>query len=149
MPRKYVVRLDAVQRDRLDRLVHSGRHAARELIRARVLLKADEASEDQEIAEAVETSVRTVERVRKQFCLEGLDAALHAKPQPPRPDKRKIDGVAEAKLIALACSEAPTGHDHWTLQLLADRMVRLRYVDHAVSYQTVRRVLKKTRPSRG
>jgi len=149
MPKKHAVRLTAAQREQLDRLVRSGRHAARELIHARVLLKADEGDTDQEIAEAVETSVRTVERVRRRFCCDGTEAALRPKPQPPRPDKRKVDGAAEAKLIALACSRAPAGHDHWTLRLLAGRMVELKYVDGGVSYQTVRRVLKKTRSSRG
>jgi transposase len=149
MPKKYVVRLSVAQRDQLRRLTRGGRHAARELTHARVLLKADEGQEDREIAEGVDTSVRTVERVRKQFCREGLDAALHPKPQPPRPGKRRIDGEAEAKLVTLACSTPPDGRERWTLELLADRMVRLKFVDGPVSGQTVRRVLKKTRSSRG
>ena len=149
MPKKYVIRLSAAQRDQLGQLTRGGRHAARELIHARVLLKADEGQEDQEIAEGVDTSVRTVERVRRQFCCEGLDAALRPKPQPPRPDKRRIDGEAEAKLVTLACSAPPDGRERWTLELLADRMVRLKFVDGPVSGQPVRRVLKKTRSSRG
>jgi transposase len=119
------------------------------LTRARVLLKADEGKTDEQIADAVDTSLGTAERVRKRFCTGGLDAALSDRPQPPRPQKRKIDGEAEARLVTLACSTPPDGRERWTLELLADRMVRLRYVDGAVSGQTVRRVLKKTRSNRG
>ena len=149
MPKKYVVRLTAGQRGQLRSMVRTGRESARKLTRARVLLKADEGEPDREIADAVDTSIGTVERSRKRFCEGGLDAALSDRPQPPRPQKRKIDGEAEARLVTLACSTPPDGRERWTLDLLADRMVRLRYVDGAVSGQTVRRVLKKTRSSRG
>ena len=149
MPKKYVVELTTGQHDHLRSLVRSGRESARTLTRARVLLKADEGEADDEIADAVDTSRGTVERVRKRFCTVGLDAALTDRPQPPRPHKRKIDGEAEARLVTLACSTPPDGREAWTLDLLADRMVRLRYVEGPVSGQTVRRVLKKTRSSRG
>jgi transposase len=119
------------------------------LARARVLLKCDDGLADEEVADEVGVSVGTVERVRKRFCGGGLEAALPDRPQPPRPAKRRIDGVAEAKLVTLACSAAPDGRDRWTLELLADAMVRLKYVDGPVSGQTVRRVLKKTRSSPG
>jgi transposase len=148
MSRKYVVQLNDAQRLQLSRMLRRGRESAWKLMRARVLLKADEGQTDEEVAEAVEVSTRSVARVRRRFCDGGIDTALRSRPQPPRPGKRKIDGENEAKLIAIACSAAPPGHDHWTLQLLADRMVRLKYVDE-VSPQTVRRVLKKTRSSRG
>jgi transposase len=149
MPKKYVVKLTAGERERVRSMVHSGRESARVLTRARVLLKCDEGCTDEEAADAVDTSPGTVERVRKRLCTGGLDAALADRRQPPRPQKRKIDGEAEARLVTLACSTPPDGRESWTLQLLADRMVRLKYVDGTVSGQTVRRVLKKTRSSRG
>jgi transposase len=149
MPKKYVVKLTAAERERVRSMVRSGRESARVLTRARVLLKCDGGCTDEEAAEAVDTSLGTLERVRKRFCTGGLDAALSDRPQPPRPHKRKIDGEAEARLVSLACSTPPDGRGSWTLELLADRMVRLRYVEGPVSGQTVRRVLKKTRSSRG
>ena len=151
MPRKlYVVRLNRTQRRELEGMIRSGREAARKLARARVLLKCDDGCTDGEVAEAVGLSRVTVERVRERFCRGGgMAGALSDRPQPPRPAKRKIDGEAEAKLVALACSTPPDGREHWTLELLADRMVKLRYVQGTVSGQTVRRVLKKTRSSRG
>ena len=149
MAKKYVVKLKGRERQELERRVRAGRESARVLARARVLLKCDDGLADEEVVEAVGVSVGTVERVRKRFCTGGLDAALSDRPQPPRPHKRKIDGAAEARLVTLACSTPPDGRESWTLELLADAMVRLRYVDGAVSGQTVRRVLKKTRSSRG
>ena len=149
MPKRYVVKLTAGQREGLRSMVRSGRESARVLTRARVLLKCGEGRTDEEAADAVDTSLGTVERVRKRFCVGGLDAALTDRPQPPRPRKRRIDGEAEARLVTLACSTPPDGRESWTLELLAERMVRLRYVDGTVSGQTVRRVLKKTRSSRG
>src|ERR1043165_3419062 len=136
MCKKYDVHLNDEQRLRLGRMVRRGRESAWTLMRARMLLKTDQGETDDEVAEAVEVSTRSVARVRRRFCVGGLETALHSRPQPSRPDKRKIDGENEAKLIAIACSAAPPGHDHWTLQLLADRMVRLKYVDE-VSPQTV------------
>ena len=149
MAKKYVVKLKGRERRELERRVRAGRESARVLARARVLLKCDDGLADEEAAEAVGVSVGTVERVRKRFCAGGLRQALPDRPQPPRPTKRRIDGEAEAKLVTLACSTPPDGRESWTLELLADAMVRLRYVNGTVSGQTVRRVLKKTRPSRG
>ena len=150
MPRKlYVVELTPPQRRALERTVRSGRDSARRLARARVLLKCDEGCGDGEVVEAVGVSRATVERVRARFCAGGVDGALSDRPQPVRPQARKIDGAAEARLVALACSAPPDGREHWTLELLAERMVRLRYVEGTVSGQTVRRVLKKTSLSRG
>lgn len=151
MAKKYVVKLKGHERLELERMLGSGRESARTLARARVLLKCDEGCTDEEVVEAVGVSRGTVERSRKRFCTGGggLDAALSDRPQPPRPHKRKIDGAAEARLVTLACSTPPDGRESWTLQLLADRMVKLKYVDGAVSDETVRRVLKKTRSSRG
>ena len=148
MAKKYTVCLDEGQRARLRRMVSTGKGPAREQAHARVLLKADEGLSDEEVVEAVEVSARTVERVRRLFATAGMEAALKRRPQPPRPAKRKLDGEAEAKLVMLACSKSPDGHEHWTLDLLADRMVKLNYVP-AVSRDTVGRALKKTRSSRG
>jgi len=151
--KKYLVTLTPEERQQLSRLTSSGKAAALVLTRVRILLKADQASggpawEDAKIAEALDCGHRTVERVRQRFVEDGLDAALQRKQQdrPSRP--RKLDGRAEARLIALACSQPPDGRKAWTLQLLADRLVELRVVD-SVCDETVRRVLKKTRSSRG
>ena len=114
MRKKYEVWLDDGQRAELERLVRSGASPARKLLHARVLLRVDEGEADQEVAESVEVSVRTVERVRRRFAEGGLGAALDRRPQPPRPAKRKLDGDAEAHLVALACSTAPDGRGHWT-----------------------------------
>jgi hypothetical protein len=147
----YGVKLSVAQRQELTGLVHSGVAPARKLMHARILLKADqrdEAWEDQAIAEALEVSSATVGRVRKRFAQAGLADALAHRSQPPRPEKKCLDGAGEAHLVTLACSTPPTGQDHWTMELLADQMVRLRYAG-AVSRETVRRTLKKTRSSRG
>jgi transposase len=149
MLKKYVVKLKARERLELEQFIRRGRHSARELTRAKVLLAVDrDTSTDEEAAEEAGVSVGTVERTRKRFCREGVQATLEGHPQPPRPEKRRIDGEAEAKLITLACSSPPDGRESWTLDLLADRMVQLKYVS-GVSGQTVRRVLKKTRSNLG
>jgi transposase len=150
MPKKHVVKLKARERLELERFARRGRHSVRELARARILLAVDrDACTDEEAAEGAGVSVGTVERTRKRFCVEGMPAAVGGRPQPPRPGKRRIDGEAEARLVTLACSTPPDGRERWTLELLADRMVRLKYVEGTVSGQTVRRVLKKTRSNRG
>ena len=129
-------------------MITSGKAAAQKLAHARILLKADAAPDgpgwtDEPIAEAVEVSVATVERVRRRFVEQGLEAALVRKPQ-DRPSRLpKLDGRAEAHLVALACSKPPGGRDEWTMQLLADRLVELRVVD-SISDETVRRTLQKT-----
>jgi len=148
MPKIYVVELTGEQRQGLERMVNCGRESARKITRARILLKADEGEADEEIAQALGVGLATVGRVRRRFAEGGPGAAVERRPQPPRPEKRKLDGEAEAKLVMLACSRAPDGHGHWTLDLLADRMVKLNYAP-AVSRDTVARALKKTRPSRG
>ena len=149
MAKKHAVVLTDEQRLELERLVNTGRESARKITRARVLLKAADGQTDEAIAAALGVSVGTAERVRRRFAAGGgLDAAVERRPQPPRPAKRVPDGAAEAKLTMLACSTPPDGHDHWTLDLLADRMVRLNYVP-AVSRDTVGRHLKKACSSRG
>lgn len=149
---KFVVHLAAGQRTELERMIAAGRHAAADLVHARILLKADQADggpawDDRRIAEALECSAGTVAWVRKRFSLGGLDAAVHRK-KPTGRQYRKLDGEQEARLVALACSEPPGGKARWTLKMLADRLVELEVVD-AVSDETVRRALKKTRSSRG
>jgi transposase len=143
MPMKHVVGLTVEQRESLERLVNSGRESARKITRARVLLKADDGEADEAIADALDVGRATVERVRRRFATAGLHAAVDRRPQPARPDKRVLDGAAEARLITLACSTPPEGHGRWTLDLLADRMVKLNVVP-AVSRDTVGRCLKKT-----
>jgi transposase len=148
MPKKYQVALTPEQRDALTAVTRSGTHPARKVIRARVLLKADEGLDDAAVATACDCSRTTVEQVRRRFAADGL-AAVDRRPQPPRPGKRSLDGAAEARLTALACSAPPDGRSSWSMQLLADRMVELRYIEEPVSDETVRRAVKKTRSSRG
>lgn len=149
MNKKYRVRLTNEEREHLEKLVRKGKTHARKLLYARILLKADEDGPaswtEEQIADAFEVSVATVARERRRYCEEGLEVALLPK-KPGRPRRRVLDGRAEAHLIALACSNPPQGRDHWPLRLLADRMVELGYVG-SISYETVRRTLKKTNSS--
>jgi transposase len=153
MQKKYVVTLTAEERAELSELIAVGKGAARKLAHARILLKADAAEGgpawgDAEIAEACEVGRTTVERVRRRFVEQGLDAALVRKKSCRPPRERKIDGRAEAHLVLLACSQAPEGRKEWTMQLLADRMVELGFCA-SLSDETVRKTLKKTTSSRG
>lgn len=150
---RYKVTLTAEERQQLEKLVSSGKGAARKLAHARILLLADEGDQgpgrtNAAIVAALGVGERTVERVRKRFVTESFEAALQPRPQPPRPDKVKIKGPVEKQLIQLACSDPPTGRCRWTLQLLADRLVVLNCVDD-VSTETVRQALKKTTSSPG
>ena len=147
MKKKYIVTLTEPERQMLEAMLSRGKAAARKLVHARLLLKADAspggpAWNDEQIAEGLEIGRATVERVRREFVEEGLEAALERR-KPRRQYERTLDGDGEAHLIALACQKPPEGRARWTLRLLADRMVQLAYVDQ-VSYQTVRRALKKT-----
>jgi transposase len=147
MKKKYPVILSDTEREHLKNLIATGTAPARKLTHARILLKADQGSEgpgwvDEQVAEAVEVSQPTVSRVRKHYVEKGLEAALNRRP-PNRHYHRKLDGEQEARLVALACSEPPEGQARWSLRLLADKMVELEVVDD-ISYQTVRRTLKKT-----
>jgi len=146
MPKKkYVVTLDAEERERLAHLLQRGTHATRHVTRARILLKAAAGWEDRAIAEALSVGRATVERTRQRFVEEGLGALAER----PRPGTLpKLDAKAEARLIAEACSAAPEGRQRWTLHLLADRVVALGLAT-AYSYESVRRVLKKRSSSRG
>jgi hypothetical protein len=146
--KKYIVRLSREERETLTRLVRGGKAAARKITRARMLLKADAGTDgpgwtDQRIAETLEVGVRTVENLRRRCVEEGLEASVADRPRPDRPWQRKLDGVGEAKLIALSCSGPPSGRTRWTLELLGDALVALGVTD-SISYETVRRTLKKT-----
>ena len=146
--KKYVVKLSAEERDRLDAAIRSGKHPAQRLMKARILLKADAgeagaAWSDSRIAEALDTSLATIARTRRQLVEEGFDAVLTRKHSPASARPRIFDGAAEAKLIALACSEPPAGRARWTLSLLEDKVVELNIVARA-SDNTISRTLKKT-----
>jgi transposase len=152
MGTKYLVKLTTEEREQLERMVRTGKRAAATLTHARILLKADAGCgtgpwENERIAEAVETSVATVHRVRQAFVEEGLEAALYRQ-KPTGRQYRKLDGEGEARLVALACSTPPVGRTRWTMQLLADKLVELKIVD-TISDDTVHRTLKKTTLSRG
>jgi len=146
MQKQYVVELTTEERQQLEQLVKSGKAAARKLTHARILLKADSSPHnpgwtDVQVSNALEVHRTTVERVRKLFVLEGLEAALNRR-YPKREYQRKIDGYKEAHLIALSCGAPPEGRTRWTLRLLADQMVELDLVE-SLSHETVRQVLKK------
>ncbi len=150
--KKYVVKLGAEERERLNALIQKGKAPVRQVLKARILLKADasEAGEgwsDQRIAEALDTSTDTVARTRQHLVEGGVDAALSRQHSPNSARKRIFDGAAEAKLIALACSDPPKGRSRWTLKLLESAVVELNIVDRA-SDNTIGRTLKKTRSSR-
>jgi transposase len=151
--KRYNVTLTAEERQQLSSLIATGKGAARKLAHARALLHADTAPggpawADERIAEAVAVGRATVERIRQRFVEQGLEAALVRKKQGRPGRQRKLDGRAEARLIALACSAPPEGRKEWTMKLLADRLVELEVVG-SVCDETVRRALKKTRSSRG
>lgn len=144
--KKYIVELSSQEREELTTLVNKGKAAAYKRKHAEVLLKADQSSEgpgwsDKRISEAFDVGTRTVERIRQRLVEKGLQAAIERAKQLNRKAK-KLDGDQEAYLVTLACQEPPTGRARWTLRLLADQMVALDYVDE-LSYETVRRVLKK------
>jgi transposase len=142
MPKKlYLVNLSDAERQTLAEMTRKGTIKARQFKRAMILLKADEGLSDPQIMAAVNVSRPTVERTRKRFVEGGLERALNEDPRPGQ--MRKLDGRGEAVLIAEACGPAPAGHDKWTLRLLAGRLVQLSVVEN-ISYETVRRTLKKT-----
>jgi hypothetical protein len=147
--KKYVVKLDEAERDRLQSLICKGKSPAKRLLKARILLKADaselgEGWSDGRIVEALDTNISMVTRVRQQFVEEGLEAVLSRK-QRESPARTPIfDGEKQARLTALACSTPPEGRARWTLRLLEDKVVELGIVERA-SDNTIGRVLKKTR----
>lgn len=149
---KYIVKLSEEEREKLTTLIRAGKHRAGQLVRARILLKADtsaagDAWSDSQIARALDTSVNTVARIRQQLVEEGFEAVLTRKHSPASARKRIFDGAREARLIALACSEPPKGRVRWTLSLLETAVVELNIVDRA-SDNTIGRTLKKILSSR-
>jgi hypothetical protein len=148
MSKRYVVRLTSEERRRLQHLVGAGKAAARKMLHAHVLLQADEGPDgpgwhDTQISAALSVHPNTVAGIRERFVEQGLEAALNRKKQ-DRPSRApKLDGRGEARLLAERCGPPPQGYKRWTLQLLADRLVTLQVVDR-ISYETVRRTLKKT-----
>ncbi len=146
MRKKYVVRLSDDERSQLRALLRKGTVSARTLTRAHVLLLADEGQTDEQIAANIHVGTTTVERLRRRYTTDGLQATLHERPRPG--STPKLDGKQEALLVVLACSEPPEDRTSWTMQLLADRLVAIGAVD-TISDETVRRVLKKTFLSHG
>ena len=143
---KYAVQLTQEERNQLEHMVRAGRGSARVINRARILLKTGEGWPAPKVAQALDVCQGTVFNVKRRFAEGGLEGVLKDRPQARR--YRKLDDRAEAHLIALACSPAPEGHDHWELRLLAERMVELGVVE-SLSHETVRLHLKKTCSSPG
>jgi len=149
----YKVTLTKEERDQLTEMTRTGTHAARKIIHALILLNVDRGSYNTEkqinedICKVLKIGMRTIDRVKKRFVEEGFDAALKMAPTSRVYDKL-VDGDMEAHLIALACGEPPKGYARWSLRLLADKLVELRYAED-ISYETVRRTLKKTNLSLG
>lgn len=150
---KYIVTLEAAERQELEGIVSKGTHAAAKLINALILLNCDASSggenrrSSEEIAEVLHISARKIDRIKRRFVEEGFEIALGRKAS-TRQYERKIDGDVEAHLVALSCTQPPPGFSQWSLRLLADKAVELEYVE-AISYETVRRALKKTNSSLG
>ena len=150
--KRYIIDLTHEERERLLAFISKGKAPARALLKARILLKADagapgEGWTDGRIAEALETNITMIERVRARFVTEGLEAALARKKRQTPPIEPIFDGEAQAELIALACSEPPEGYAHWSIRLLAEKAVERKIVEKA-HFNTVGRALKKTLSSR-
>lgn len=151
--KKYIVELSTDERKYLQSIVRKGKDSARKIQHAQILLKTDSGPQgphwtDAAISRAFSVNTRTVERIRKRLVEHGLEDALIRRRSPSRPDKRKFDGDAEARLFALACSAPPEGHKRWTIELLTDKVVALNIVD-SVGRETVRTTLKKIKLNRG
>lgn len=142
MAKKYIVDLNEAELSQLQSLTKTGKHKARTITRANILLMASESYPDKAIASTLRVNVSTVERTREKFVVGGIEYAIEDRPHPPKP--RKLDGKQEAFLVATACSTAPSGRTRWTMQLLADQLISLGIVD-SISDETVRQTLKKTR----
>ncbi len=151
--KKHIIELSQQQRQALEDLISHGVERARKIMHAHVLLKTDSGPwgpgwSDQQIQEAFGVGEATIWRIRRRFVEHGLEDALSRRPQPERPEKRKINGEQEAHLIALTCSQAPGGHKRWTMRLLAEKMVALGYSE-PISHKTVWMTLKKMNLSPG
>ncbi len=146
--KKYVVELSRNEREHLDALISKGKSSAKAILKAHILLKADQGPlgpgwTDDRIIEALDSNASMVTRVRRQLVEEGLEAVLARKKRLTPPIQPIFDGEAQARLIALACSEPPAGHARWSIRLLADKVVELEIVE-AAHFNTVGRALKKT-----
>jgi len=151
--KKYTVQLEEEQRRLIESMLSGGKESARSQTHARILLKTDQGAQgpgwtNQQIAQALDRGTATVERVRRRFVEGGLLHALLRCPQPERPEKRKMDGELEARLVTLACSQAEGGRERWTMRMLADTLVQLGDVDQ-ISHQTVWVTLKTTHSNPG
>ncbi len=149
---KYRVTLSQQERTELLTITKGGIHTAKKVIHALILLNCDEGEfsdkvNNDEVSKVLKIGMRTIDRVKKKFVEEGFEAALENRPT-TREYKRKADGEVEAHLVALSCSKPPEGFSRWSLRLLADKMVELEYAD-GISYETIRRVLKKTNYGHG
>jgi len=147
MSEKYAVSLNGDELTQIENLLHKGKISARRLKRANILRFADEGYTDAEIQDLTHASIPTIERVRARFVRGGLSWALAEAPRSGTP--AKLDGKQEAFLVALACTTPPTGHECWTMQLLADRLLQLQAIEKEISDETIRRTLKKTNSSHG
>jgi len=137
-----IVKLTDEQKEQLNALINKGKHSARVIKRARVLLLGEQDMKDKETAQIVGYTAQQVKNIRKRFCLEGLESTLKERPRPGAP--KKLSDKAEKVAIAIACSDAPEGRTSWTMQMIADKLVELRYVE-SISEDTIRLRLKKTR----
>ena len=149
MKKKYIVDLTTEERADLESRLRGGQMGVRKVKRIQILLKAEEGWSDNRIAEAIDAGRSTVERTRRKFVERGLEGAITNR-RPRRKYSRKLDGRAEAHLIALMCGPAPEGYARWSLRLLADKLVKIEDVElDSISYETVRQALKKTNSSPG
>jgi transposase len=149
---RYKVTLTKEEHDQLQAVLSKGKHSSQQYRNACILLNSDEGPygnklSNEQIAQVLQVNSKTVERVKQRFVEEGFDACMDRKPYPAKGPK-KIDGDFEAHLIALSCSKAPEGYAQWSLRMLADKVVKLEYID-SVSHETVRQVLKKTKSNPG
>jgi len=144
--KRYKVQLNSKERTELQKLISAGVASARKLTRARILLKVDEGMTKTEVSQALDVSINTVTNVCRSFQKQGLEAVERKKPE--REYEHRLDGEAEAHLIAIACSAPPEGREHWTLRMLQREMVKRKYVIN-ISHETVRTALKKTNSSHG
>ncbi len=151
--KKYMVKLSKDEREDLRDITSKGTHKSQKILNAQILLRCDEGefqterSTNEEISRVLGTSMRKIDRVKKRFVMEGIEAAL-TKKKGSRIYKKKADGDFEAHLIALSCSEPPEGFARWSLRLLANKVVELGYID-SISYEAVRGILKKTKLNPG
>ena len=149
---RYKVTLTKEEHDQLKAVLRKGRHSSQQYRNASILINSDEDTwgqklSNEQISQVLQINTKTVERVKQRFVEEGFDECMDRKPY-PRKGPIKTDGDFEAHLVALSCSEAPEGYARWSLRLLADKMIELKYTD-SISHETVRQVLKKTKSSRG